>query len=115
VLVLSAFARPPLIRPPLNGDADGDGLPNGMERALGTYMWVADSDGDGWDDWYEVYRGGDCADPTDSTDDDGDGVYQDTEDAYGCDDGLADTDGDGVDDWTEVYLGGDCADPAVGG
>lgn len=50
-----------------DGDEDGDGLPNTVERALATDPTMSDSDGDGLDDGLEV---GDVDAPTDT---DGDG------------------------------------------
>jgi Bacterial TSP3 repeat len=35
-------------------DKDGDGIFSRQERLLGTSDLTADSDGDGWSDWYEV-------------------------------------------------------------
>jgi len=43
-----------------NPDCDGDGLLDGQELNASYDGWVtnpadADSDGDGWNDWYEIY------------------------------------------------------------
>jgi hypothetical protein len=35
-------------------DKDGDGIFSRQERLLGTSDLLADSDGDGWSDWYEI-------------------------------------------------------------
>ena len=40
-------------------DTDGDGIPDAMENNVtGTIPSERDSDGDGWDDYYEVVHGG---------------------------------------------------------
>jgi hypothetical protein len=62
-------------------DADGDGLSNQQEYALGTDLENPDTDGDGLSDYDEVV-------------------------VYGTDPLLADTDGDGLDDYAEVILHG---------
>jgi hypothetical protein len=62
-------------------DKDGDGIFSRQERLLGTSDLIADSDGDGWSDFYEVYVS--HTDPT-KADTDGDGVI-DSKDAYPLD------------------------------
>jgi hypothetical protein len=52
-------------------DKDGDGIFSRQERLLGTSDLTADSDGDGWSDWYEVNVS--HTSPT-NPDTDGDGV-----------------------------------------
>jgi cysteine-rich repeat protein len=81
------------------GDEDRDGLLNGVERALGTEVNDADSDGDGKVDAVEV------GDPKSPTDTDGDGKLDAIESA------LLDADGDCVVD----ELDRDDEDPAVPG
>jgi hypothetical protein len=83
------------------------------EDMFGCDDTVADTDGDGDEDWYEWAYEADCTDATNGIDDDGDGMYQVYEDMFGCDDTVSDTDGDGVDDWTEWVYGGDCTDPTI--
>ena len=46
-------------------DTDGDRLPNGVENAIGSNPALADTDGDGDDDWLEYYR---CRSPIDAGD-----------------------------------------------
>ena len=52
-------------------DKDGDGIFSRQERLLGTSDLTADTDGDGWSDWYEVNVS--HTDPN-NPDTDGDGV-----------------------------------------
>jgi hypothetical protein len=65
-------------------DKDGDGIFSRQERLLGTSDLVADSDGDGLDDFFEVFVS--HTDPT-NPDTDGDGVI-DGKDVYPLDPGL---------------------------
>ena len=100
-----------------NRDTDGDGLPDGMERALGGNPNVADSDGDGLSDGDEVN-----VHKTDltKTDTDGDGlsdgievsgyVYSPTI-TFLSNPNKPDTDGDGFSDNDEVVQGHDPNDP----
>lgn len=82
-------------------DADGDGLTNGAECALGTSPSVADTDGDGLADGAEVAAG---TSPVDADTDD-DGLLDGAEVAAGSSPLLADTDGDGLLDAAEVAAG----------
>lgn len=109
--------------PPVAGDdADGDGLPDDDELAIGTDPDAADTDGDGVDDGEEVANGTDPTDPGDGdgggggrADGDADGLYDDDEeDVYGTDPNVFDTDGDGVGDGEEVFNGTDPTDPGDG-
>jgi hypothetical protein len=61
-----------------DNDTDGDGLKDSEEASWGSDPAVMDTDGDGWDDGYEVWEEG--TDPT-----------------------LVDTDGDGSDDPDDCY------------
>jgi hypothetical protein len=79
-------------------DHDGDGLKTGVEWALGTDPWNADTNGDGIAD----SAAGVSADPLD-TDPDGDGVPSEVERAMGTDPFRADTDGDGHPDGEDLY------------
>jgi hypothetical protein len=102
-------------------DADGDGLSNEEEAALGTDPEKKDSDGDGLYDNYEV---GDVNNPTDSDgnkiidaldkDDDGDGIDTTKENADPNGDGnpqdAKDTDGDGAPDYLDANNDGPLAD-----
>ncbi len=63
-------------------DYDGDLVPNGLERELGTNPYLPDTDGDGLDDGLEM-------------------------DLYGTDPLKKDTDGDWLDDGEEVVKGKD--------
>ncbi len=89
-------------------DADGDGLTDAQEQALGTDPHDADTDNDGLTDGAEVNTHG--TDPLDpDTDNDGlkDGAEVNT---YGTDPKDADTDNGGVKDGAEVTAGTDPLD-----
>jgi hypothetical protein len=92
-------------------DFDDDDLTNAEEYALGTDPTLADSDGDGFDDDWEVLYGWDPlsdqgGDYSLTADKDGDGLTNSEEYAIGTNPNLADTDGDGLDDGTEVNVHG---------
>jgi len=55
-------------------DADGDGLPDMLEKRLGTNPCKADTDGDGVPDGYEHWSGSNPLLPDAGTDHDGDGL-----------------------------------------
>jgi hypothetical protein len=86
------------------GDAEGDGLDDRSEHALGTDPFVSDTDGDGLTDGEEVHVRG--TDPL-IADTDGDGVRDGDEVAAGTDPARAagDTDGDGLNDDAEAFAG----------
>lgn len=81
-------------------DSDGDRLPDGIEKELGTdpFNWDSDGDfsGDGWDAW--------PLDPKLSWDDDKDKLENWVEMAFlNTDPNNSDTDGDGVDDFLDAF------------
>jgi hypothetical protein len=82
-------------------DRDRDGIPDAVERRLGTDPRVADSDGDGLSDGEERRR---HSDPL-SADTDGDGVPDADEVASGTDPRSEDTDSDGLGDLDEIERG----------
>ena len=105
-------------------DTDGDGLPDELERALGTSPGLADTDGDGMGDGWERDHGfdptvanGEDGDPSKDADadPDRDGLTNAEESAWGTDPTAADTDGDGVSDGEEVGWASDPADASDGG
>jgi hypothetical protein len=84
-------------------DADGDGLTDLEEVALGTDPNNPDTDGDGLSDGLEVEIGLDPLVPGDQpVDTDGDGLDSLQENIAGTDPNNPDTDGDGVSDGVEV-------------
>ncbi len=91
-------------------DADGDGISNYNEFATySTNMFLADTDGDGLDDGYEVDNG---LSPTTvasaaslNGDTDGDTLSLFQEYSYGTNPNLKDTDGDAIPDNVEVTNG----------
>jgi cell wall-associated NlpC family hydrolase len=74
-------------------DADGDGVTDAREKALGTAAGDADSDHDNLSDGFELMVL--HTDPT-KADTDGDGISDSMELATGTDPNKPDTDGDGV-------------------
>ena len=92
-------------------DADGDGITNANEVAMGTDPKSADSDGDGQNDGSEQNSG---SDPSNSSstyaDADADGMSDSYETANGFDpndssDAATDSDGDGITNANEVAMG----------
>ncbi len=81
-------------------DLDGDGLPDALEADAGTSPILADTDGDGFDDHYELGHEADGFDPL-------------LKDARGCDPSSpqtagcisVDTDGDGLSQYAEAFFG----------
>jgi len=96
---------------PNDVDTDNDGLSDGEEVGLGTDPLSTDSDGDGFGDGDEVDAGTDPADANDpDPDPDGDGLDNVTEEKLGTDPNDDDSDDDGyLDNW-EVDEGSDPAD-----
>jgi hypothetical protein len=86
---------------PNNPDTDGDGLTDGDEVGRGTNPLLADSDGDGLSDGDEVGRG---TNPL-VADSDGDGLTDGDEVARGTNPLVADSDADGLSDGDEVARG----------
>jgi hypothetical protein len=82
---LSNYSLAPL-NTTIPGDADGDGLTDDEEIALGTDPQDSDTDDDGLDDYEEVNAG---------------------DDGYVTNATESDTDGDGLNDWEEVNEGED--------
>ena len=76
------------VAPPIDplADSDGDGLPDWFEMLLGTDPHNADTDGDGLNDFEELF-------------------------VYGTNPLNADTDGDGFSDGMEILFGSDPLDP----
>ena len=78
-------------------DFDGDGIPNVLERLLGTDIWTGDTDCDGIPDYDELVLDGDPLGY--DADFDGDGISNSDETSLlGTDPTLADSDGDGIRD-----------------
>lgn len=96
-------------------DFDNDGIPAGVEIALGSDPNNADSDGDGIDDGIEIGLDHDNPTDTDSDgvpnvlddDDDGDSILTKDENYNGGSPADDDTDGDGVPDYLEPDDDGD--------
>jgi hypothetical protein len=87
-----------------NGDPDGDGLTNEFEYWYGADPNLADTDGDGLNDFDEVFVH--YSSPT-STDSDWDGLDDYAEVfTYGTDPSTWDTDGDTLSDGDEVLIHG---------
>ena len=105
-------------------DSDGDGLPDTLERQIGTDPFEPDTDGDGLHDGWEHSHGfdpkaqngedGDSRNDADA-DPDGDGLTNGEEADWGTDPHNDDTDGDGVPDGVEVEQSSDPADATDGG
>jgi hypothetical protein len=99
---------------PIDGDSDGDGMPDWWEDAYGldrlTNDAAGDADGDGLSNLYEYLSGTDPMDPEtygpgrpDADEDlDGDGLSNADEMAAGTFADVQDTDDDGLSDWEEI-------------
>ena len=86
-------------------DPDADGLPNSVEKSIGTNGEVADTDGDGYKDLDEIKSGHDPI-QTLAADVDSDGISDAIERSVWLSDYTkADTDGDGQNDLEEVKAG----------
>ncbi len=88
-------------------DFDGDGLPNWLERELGTDPFKADTSGDGVPDGWLHAHGLNPLVKTGHLDLDGDGLTVLQEYQLGTDPLNGDTDGDGVGDHFEIIRGTD--------
>ncbi|MEU5902856.1 hypothetical protein [Micromonospora sp. NPDC047527] len=98
------------------GDRDGDGIEDGVELRFGASPLLADSDGDGLTDKFEIYgltpwtlpnnadTDGDGV-PDGQEDQDSDGLTNLREQELGTSPTESDTDGDGVSDGIEVSRG----------
>ena len=101
----------------LEPDSDGDGLPDALERELGTDPYDRDTDGDGYSDFFEWHFRNEGFDPLDSdlpalncrdaSDRTGDGLAVCEEDFLGTDPTTPDTSGDGIPDRLKFILGTD--------
>jgi uncharacterized repeat protein (TIGR02543 family) len=100
---------------PTRYDSDGDNLSDGEEQIAGTNALVADSDGDGLNDWVEVELadtdplrtdtdGNGTSDADDDKDGDGLSNYDEVT-VYNTDLRSPDSDGDGFSDGEEVERG----------
>ncbi|MDE6530949.1 MAG: hypothetical protein K2K96_09285, partial [Lachnospiraceae bacterium] len=96
-------------------DTDGDGIPDVLEKEIGTDPEAADTDGDGLSDYEEVFlTGTDPVNPSSvqpgvpdaDADSDGDGIPNREELDRGFNPASADSDHDGISDDEELYVYG---------
>lgn len=89
-------------------DTDGDDLPDGDEKDLGTDPSLTDTDGDGYSDYAELLGGYDPNEGVPMPDTDADGLADERERTfYGSNMRDTDSDNDGVSDLDEVRAGMD--------
>ena len=98
-----------------SADSDGDGLPDELEKEIGTDPEAADTDGDGLSDYEEVFlTGSDPLNPSSvqagvsdaDADSDGDGISNREELEKGLNPATKDSDYDGISDYDELYVYG---------
>jgi len=89
------------------GDADGDGIPDSVEKPSGI---AVDTDKDGTPDYLDEDSDGDGTPDYLDTDSDSDGLSDAQETELGTDPTKEDSDGDGVSDLAEVSYGSDPTD-----
>lgn len=90
-------------------DSDSDSLSDKKEQELGTNLYNADTDGDGYSDLEEVKTNHNPQkiESRDLLDEDGDGLTQEDEKKYGTNPKNSDTDYDGHPDGLEIAAGYD--------
>ncbi|MHA1220436.1 MAG: hypothetical protein ACTSQB_01745, partial [Candidatus Heimdallarchaeota archaeon] len=90
----------------VSADDDSDLLPNEVEIDIyNTNTVIADSDADGFSDYYEVMNGLDPLDPADALlDSDQDGLDNQLEFSLGTHPMMIDTDADGLSDYIEINM-----------
>lgn len=90
-------------------DSDKDSLLDSQEKELGTNPYLADTDGDSFDDKTEIDTKHDPnkIENNDLIDKDNDGLIGKDENKYGTDPNIADTDFDGYKDGEEIASGHD--------
>ncbi len=90
---------------PVEEDSDGDGLPDKLEKDIGTDPDNPDTDGDGMTDGWEYSNYLNPLNSEDAqVDNDLDNLSNLEEFLYGCLPGNPDTDGDGLTDGEEIHI-----------